>query len=105
MSDIVERLRALADEWHEMCGDIHVPLAEAADEIERLRSLLEWKPIETAPRDGTMIFVYVPGFGLGPLLLYWLDGMWREPANGMGLRPTPTHWRPLGPPPQQGDAG
>lgn len=35
--DIVKTLRALADEWHEMCGDIHVPLTHAADEIERLR--------------------------------------------------------------------
>ena len=37
MADIVERLRGLADEWYEMCGDIHEPLGEAADEIERLR--------------------------------------------------------------------
>jgi hypothetical protein len=35
--EIVERLRSLADEWFEMCGDIHVPLNEAADELVALR--------------------------------------------------------------------
>lgn len=36
--DIVERLRALSEEWWECCNDIHVPLTQAADEIERLRA-------------------------------------------------------------------
>ena len=40
MTDIVEKLRSLATEWHEMCDDIHVPLSEAADEIERLNARL-----------------------------------------------------------------
>jgi hypothetical protein len=43
--EIVEWLRTLADEWFEMCGDIHVPLNEAADTIlallERVRLLEE----------------------------------------------------------------
>lgn len=39
--DIVERLRARAEEDYEMCNDIHLPLIEAADEIERLRKTLE----------------------------------------------------------------
>lgn len=42
MTDIVERLRSLADEWYEMCGDIHEPLGEAADTIERLRAEVAW---------------------------------------------------------------
>lgn len=41
MTDIVERLRGLAEEWYEMCGDIHEPLGEAADEIERLRFFIK----------------------------------------------------------------
>ena len=32
----IKVLRALAQEWHECCGDIHIPLNEAADTIERL---------------------------------------------------------------------
>jgi len=50
MSDnLVQRLRDLAEEWFEMCEDIHEPLYEAADsiqaqaaEIERLREALEY---------------------------------------------------------------
>jgi|SanBayMetagenome_1026888.scaffolds.fasta_scaffold04503_5 hypothetical protein len=41
MSDIVERLRFRADENYEMLANIHEPLLEAADEIERLRAALE----------------------------------------------------------------
>lgn len=40
MADIVKRLRGLAEEWYEMCCDIHEPLGEAADEIERLRETI-----------------------------------------------------------------
>ena len=38
--DIVARLRALADEHFEMLGNIHEPLLEAVEEIERARDLL-----------------------------------------------------------------
>lgn len=41
MTDIVKRLRARAAEEHEMLGDIHIPLLEAAETIERLRATLE----------------------------------------------------------------
>lgn len=40
MTDIVERLRFRADENYEMLGNIHEPLLEAADEIEKLRAAL-----------------------------------------------------------------
>lgn len=40
MSDIVERLRRLAEEHYEMLDDVHLPMIEAADEIERLRAAL-----------------------------------------------------------------
>ena len=34
--DLVLRLRYLAEEWFEMCDDIHKPLYEAAERIEAL---------------------------------------------------------------------
>lgn len=48
MADIVERLRSLAREHHEMLGDIHIPLSEAADKIERLEITLSACLQETA---------------------------------------------------------
>lgn len=41
MTDIVEMLRARAEQEHEMLGDIHLSLLEAAGEIERLRAALK----------------------------------------------------------------
>ena len=58
MTDIVERLRRLAEEWFEMCDDIHVPLLEAATEIARLRATV--KCVQTAARslDATRTEIY-----------------------------------------------
>ena len=60
---------------------------------------MQWQPIETAPKDGRKLLVYSKGLGIDWLVLYWLDGMWREPANGMGLKREPDYWMPLPPPP------
>jgi hypothetical protein len=38
---LTERLRALSEEWFECCGDIHEPLAEAADRIAALKREVE----------------------------------------------------------------
>lgn len=59
-----------------------------------------WRPIETAPKDGTAVLTFAPGFGLGALVLFWLDGRWREPANHLGLKVAPTRWMPLPAPPR-----
>ena len=69
----------------------------------------QWKPIETAPKDGTRILAYEPTYGVG--LAFWqtirtgtgyadewetITG-WR--LNGMMFREgdldQPTHWQPL----------
>jgi hypothetical protein len=39
--NLVKRLRDLAEEWLEMCDDIHEPLTEAADRIEGLEAQLK----------------------------------------------------------------
>jgi hypothetical protein len=39
--DLVKRIRDLAEEWHEMCDDIHEPLTEAASRIEDLEAQLK----------------------------------------------------------------
>lgn len=60
----------------------------------------EWQPMETAPKDGTSIIAFVPGFGMGAMVLFWLDHYWREPAQHMALKRDPSHWMPLPEPPK-----
>lgn len=50
-ASLVERLRALAEEWYECCGDIHLPLREAADELERLTAYIKQWAEDDAERD------------------------------------------------------
>lgn len=85
----------------------------AAREIERLEAciceMVEWRPIETAPRDGTLILCLYPDrHGQGRLSLrYWAVGDWPSSGRTEGwsdqhrqLRKTdPTHWIPLPPAP------
>lgn len=62
MTDIVERLRTAADRAGEVFDPgFYNPWQDAADEIERLRKLIgpmDWRPMETAPKDGTRILAY-----------------------------------------------
>ncbi len=76
----------------------------------------EWQPIETAPRDGTSILVYVRGLEpvsasecswIGAIYWSWFDPI-KYPAlatsNGWACLPwqnsQPTHWMPLPEPPK-----
>jgi hypothetical protein len=60
---------------------------------------MNWQPIETAPKDGTLIDLWTPA---GRLTDYgWgLDGAecWTHP-DGYVADAQPTHWMPLPPPP------
>lgn len=61
----------------------------------------EWRPIETAPRDGTQILLYCEGREA------WTIGFWLEPrGDWTGIYDTftpdrPIAWLPLPAPPQQ----
>lgn len=62
--DLVLRLRYLAEEWFEMCDDIHKPLYEAAERIEaltaeneRLRAAL--RPFAIASEKGRAVYIGV----------------------------------------------
>jgi hypothetical protein len=67
---------------------------------------MEWQPIETAPRDGTPVLLYVPKHeGWEPFIVQgWyesgaFDRGWYEAASENWCKPSPTHWMPLPPPP------
>jgi hypothetical protein len=66
-------------------------------ELDKLREA--WRPIETAPRDGTLILVYATAGQHGLPELYSLCS-WHEQAGFCicELR-KPTHWMPLPKPP------
>lgn len=55
-----------------------------------------WRPIETAPKDGTMLLVCEPGCGYALCYYKWrergCEGLWADPGGGYMH---PTHWRPL----------
>lgn len=53
----------------------------------------EWQPIETAPRDGTIILSFDTSAGIPIDLAHWLNGTWRDDGG------EPTHWMPLPSPP------
>lgn len=57
---------------------------------------MEWQPIETAPKDGTVIIVYAPDFFQTAA---WTDEKWTNAANSW-LEDV-THWMPLPKPPQE----
>lgn len=62
---------------------------------------MSWRPIETAPRDGTKVLVVYPVHGEEQMLLIahqdelgWDTGYWR-------FHNAPTHWQPLPAPPEE----
>ena len=69
-----------------------------------------WRPIETAPKDGTRILAY----GKGPYgHVEWFTSQWDKSQSCWVSEPNeateynyedchPTHWMPLPPPPELG---
>ncbi len=76
--------------------------------------MMEWQPIETAPKDGTVILAFVLGASI-PSIVSWVtyrrESRWCiEPETFMeddhfdefwtATRYEPTHWMPLPTPPK-----
>lgn len=59
----------------------------------------KWRPIETAPKDGTEIVVYAPYDGV--VSSSYKHGCWQKLMTVSGARHenAPTHWMPLPEPP------
>lgn len=60
---------------------------------------IDWKPIETAPKDGTVILLFTPGCPPGYETAYWANpGYWIEAANEEYSIDGATAWAELHPP-------
>jgi hypothetical protein len=62
MTDIVDRLKYAIAAVNGIGGNSPL-LATALEEIERLRAASEWRDISTAPRDGTIVDLWLTGGG------------------------------------------
>ena len=74
---------------------------------------MNWKPIETAPKDGTVCRLYIPQFVQSDKRLrnyapgqregYWIEeiGEWQVYTTITSDAILPTHWMPLPDPPKE----
>lgn len=71
-------------------------LADLAEELARARDRIDWRPIETAPKDGTRVLLCCTG-GAGSVS----DGCFYNNAWSWEWAGVvdPTHWAPLNLPP------
>jgi hypothetical protein len=67
---------------------------------------MTWQPIETAPKDGTVIFAWhdMPtnkwaAFDINIKKAQWLGEQWRVEGYGGNVPANVTHWMPLPIPP------
>lgn len=88
--------------------------------------MTEWQPIETAPRDGTLILLHRSDGSISPfedntvVVGRWISGPWQDGSESKFVFgshyyvdndnrkttfhiATATHWMPLPPPPKKGD--
>lgn len=59
-----------------------------------------WEPIETAPKDGTLVLLFCPSQFTGDYQIVglWERGNWRDPDECQPIEAT--HWMPLPMPPE-----
>ena len=83
-------------------------------ENKRLRELQQWQPIETAPKDDTMLLLWSMGIHLGSWRVddgysgdeepSWFDNSYDSFTTGYSASPlNPTHWMPLPEPPKENE--
>lgn len=62
--------------------------------------ILEWRPIESAPKDGTVLMLWIPEYKYGVAFGYWSETLkeWLDDEDGCAIK-EPSHWMPLPAPP------
>ena len=97
-AEFVERM---VNEWGEWAGS---PANARLFALARRGAEMQWKPIETAPKDGTWIMVSAGEWE--PEAACWSESVWLTGwycgggrSDSYGPSFDPTHWMPLPPPP------
>lgn len=85
-------------------GPESVPSIAAMKKALAVVPLPEWRPIETAPKDGSLILGYFAdgetAWHFDRLVCRWISDLEMWSAKGVsGLQPT--HWQPLPEPPKE----
>jgi len=99
--DDIELIREFLAEHH----DESWKKPEAVAALDRIFAEIEWRTMETAPKDGTNILLWWPEQFHCPLTGHWADKWnpwigWKVTGWSHGKFITsPTHWRPLPSPP------
>ena len=94
--DDVNTIKKGLSAYRQIINNQNEELSQLRAENERLRAMMQWQPIDTAPRDGTEVLI----FGNCGIMVMLFDNGWREKANYMSLKTPPTHWMPLPSEPQ-----
>lgn len=75
-------------------------------DLQKLADQLLWRPMDSAPMDGTKILVHMLGNDdLGPIIVRWDEnnGIWEVPWDGTDIckdwSDEPICWMPIQPPP------
>lgn len=68
-----------------------LPILECHDPVKPLGYVVMWRPIETAPKDGTKIIVAMDGM---VVISQWVDD-WGWPQ--LRIQSLATHWMPIPP--------
>lgn len=108
----IELLRASLKLWRDAYETHrHEPLViayEATAALATPPAPSPWRPIESAPKDGTPVLVGWNAGGWEPSKCHCEDGVWGHLTHEMGFLPCdpqPTHWLPLPPPPAMNQEG
>ena len=97
----------------ETCDCAEIKLKARIAELEAALTQNQWQPIETAPKDGTLIFVWYEHpvnkyavFDIKIKLANWIIDLheWQVADVGGNVPPILTHWMPLPHPPDMDKA-